>query len=164
MRCSYLSKCNSDDWTAGTIGSRYECPQGSVRTYADSDCDAVVALWAAVFPEDPPWNEPTRFIQRKRSVQPELFWVAQDGDRIIGTVVAGYDGVRGWIYHLAVDPAKRRQGTARLLMQTAEQALEARGCPKINLQVRADNAEVINLYRVLGYDTEDRVSMGKPLR
>src|SRR5580704_11865676 len=102
-----------------------------VRTYRDSDHDSVVALWTAVFPHDPPWNEPTEFIRRKRSIQPDLFWIAQADEEIVGTVVAGYDGVRGWIYHLAVNPSKRRKGTARLLMQTAEHALEMLGCPKI---------------------------------
>ena len=134
-----------------------------IRTYADSDHDLVVALWSLVFPNDPLWNEPSQFIRRKRAVQPDLFWVAQDGDRIVGTVVAGYDGVRGWIYHLAVDPSKRRKGTASLLMQAAERALEALGCPKINLQVRAGDSSVVAFYRTLGYGAEDRVHMGKPL-
>ncbi len=135
-----------------------------VREYRDSDHDSVVALWTAVFPDDPPWNEPNLFIRRKRSVQPDLFWVAQDGGEIIGTVVAGYDGVRGWIYHLAVDPSKRRKGAARLLMQTAEDSLRALGCPKINLQVRMNNTSVVDFYKALGYDVEERVQMGKPLR
>lgn len=134
-----------------------------VRTYQDSDHDSVVALWKVVFPNDPPWNEPAELIRRKRRAQPELFWVAQDGDQIIGTVLAGYDGVRGWIYHLAVDPSKRRKGTARLLMQTAEDSLEALGCPKINLQVRMNNTGVVDFYKTLGYDVEERVQMGKPL-
>ncbi|HJT86766.1 MAG TPA: GNAT family acetyltransferase [Bryobacteraceae bacterium] len=134
-----------------------------VRTYEDRDREAVAALWSVVFPNDPPWNEPVLFIHRKRSMQPQLFWVAQEGDQIIGTVVAGYDGVRGWIYHLAVHPSKRRMGTARRLMQAAEGALMALGCPKINLQVRADNTPAIDFYTLLGYGAEDRVSMGKPL-
>lgn len=138
-------------------------PQVAVRTYEDSDHPSVVALWSAVFPEDPPWNEPGEFIRRKRAVQPNLFWVAHEGDQIIGTVVAGYDGVRGWIYHLAVNPSKRRLGTARLLMQAAEDALQALGCPKVNLQVRAGNTGAIDFYTSLGYGAEDRVSMGKPL-
>ena len=134
-----------------------------VRTYEDSDYESVVALWKTVFPNDPPWNEPAEFIRRKRSVQPDLFWIAQDGDEIVGTVVAGYDGVRGWIYHLAVDPSRRRKGTARLLMQTAEDSLEALGCPKINLQVRMNNTGVVDFYKTLGYAVEERVQMGKPL-
>jgi predicted N-acetyltransferase YhbS len=68
----------------------------AVRPYQDSDQDNVAALWRVVFPNDPPWNEPIEFIRRKRHVQPDLFWVAQDGEEIVGTVVAGYDGVRGW--------------------------------------------------------------------
>lgn len=134
-----------------------------IRTYEDSDQAAVTALWSAVFPNDPPWNEPAEFVQRKRRVQPELFWVAQEGRQIVGTVVAGYDGVRGWIYHLAVGPSRRRRGTGRLLMQAAEDALEALGCPKINLQIRANNRAVVDFYRALGYDIEERVQMGKPL-
>jgi predicted N-acetyltransferase YhbS len=106
----------------------------AIRTYQDSDYAAVVALWNVVFPKDPPWNEPAELIRRKRSVQPNLFWIAQDGDEIVGTVLAGYDGVRGWIYHLVVDPAKRRKGTARLLMKTAEDGLEAlAGCGKTQI-------------------------------
>ena len=140
-----------------------DADQVFVRIYEDPDREAVVALWSVVFPNDPPWNEPALFIRRKRSIQPQLFWVAQEGDQIVGTVVAGYDGVRGWIYHLAVDPSKRRMGTARSLMQAAEGALMALGCPKVNLQVRADNARAIDFYALLGYDAEDRVSMGKPL-
>ena len=134
-----------------------------VRTYEDSDYESVVALWKTVFPNDPPWNEPAEFIRRKRSVQPDLFWIAHDGDEIVGTVVAGYDGVRGWIYHLAVDPSRRRKGTARLLMQTAEDSLEALGCTKINLQVRMNNTGVVDFYKTLGYAVEERVQMGKPL-
>ena len=134
-----------------------------VRTYQDSDYDLVVALWTAVFPDDPPWNEPSELIRRKRSIQPDLFWVADEGGQIIGTVLAGYDGVRGWIYHLAVDPSKRRKGTARLLMQTAEDSLEALGCPKINLQIRANNIVVVDFYKAMGYGVEERVQMGKPL-
>ncbi len=124
-----------------------------VRTYEDSDRGSVVALWSAVFPNDPQWNEPAEFIPRKRRFQPDLFWVAQDGDRIIGTVVAGYDGVRGWIYHLAVEPSKRRKGVARLLMEMAEVRLGALGCPKINLQVRTNNNGVVDFYKSLGYKT-----------
>jgi len=134
-----------------------------IRSYQDADHESVVALWKSVFPNDPPWNEPNGLIGRKRSVQPELFWVAQDNGEIIGTVLAGYDGVRGWIYHLAVDPLRRRKGTARLLMQAAEDALESLGCPKINLQVRKNNTAVVDFYKTLGYVIEERVQMGKPI-
>jgi ribosomal protein S18 acetylase RimI-like enzyme len=134
-----------------------------IRKYQDSDYADVVALWRVVFPNDPSWNEPVELIRRKRSVQPNLFWIAQEGELIVGTVLAGWDGVRGWIYHLAVDPAKRRKGTARLLMKAAEDALEALGCPKVNLQVRMNNTGVVDFYKTIGYVVEERVQMGKPL-
>ena len=138
-------------------------PKTIVRVYRDSDHDSVVVLWRMVFPHDPPWNEPAELIKRKRLIQPELFWVAEDDNEIIGTVLAGYDGVRGWIYHLAVDPSKRRKGTARLLMQTAEKFLDSLGCPKINLQIRKNNVAVVDFYKAIGYEIEERVQMGKPL-
>jgi ribosomal protein S18 acetylase RimI-like enzyme len=134
-----------------------------IRRYQDSDYADVVALWRVVFPNDPSWNEPVELIRRKRSIQPNLFWVAEEGELIVGTVLAGWDGVRGWIYHLAVDPAKRRKGTARLLMKAAEDALEALGCPKVNLQVRMNNTGVVDFYKTIGYVVEERVQMGKPL-
>ena len=100
-------------------------------------------------------------IRRKLSIQPELFLVGQIGDRIVATVMAGFDGVRGWIHHLSVHPEYRHQGIASVLMRSAEQGLEALGCTKVNLQVRSTNAGVIAFYRSIGYDVEDRVSMGK---
>jgi ribosomal protein S18 acetylase RimI-like enzyme len=83
--------------------------------------------------------------------------------RIVGTVVAGFDGVRGWIHHLAVQAEDRHKGIGTMLMRSAEQGLEALGCPKVNLQVRATNTAVISFYRSLGYDVEERASLGKRL-
>ncbi len=96
-------------------------------------------------------------------VQPDLFLVAVRGERVVGTVVAGFDGVRGWVHRLAVDPTERRRGIASALMGVAESDLLRPGCPKLNLQVRAKNAEVVAFYRSLGYQLEDRLSLGKPL-
>jgi ribosomal protein S18 acetylase RimI-like enzyme len=135
----------------------------TIRNYQDSDQASVAKLWATVFPDDLPWNAPSELIHRKKHAQPELFWIAQLDGEIVGTILAGYDGVRGWIYHLAVDPAQRRQGTARLLMQTAEASLEALGCPKINLQVRMQNRAAVAFYKALGYGIEERIQMGKPI-
>ena len=123
-----------------------------IRPYESRDQAQVVSLWSDVFRDDPPWNEPASMIRRKLTVQPELFLVAVADDQVVGTVMAGFDGVRGWIHHLAVQGSHRRQGIATLLMNAAEKDLEAAGCPKVNLQVRATNAEVIAFYRSLGYD------------
>jgi ribosomal protein S18 acetylase RimI-like enzyme len=134
-----------------------------IRTFGEADSVAVAKLWATVFPDDPPHNAPAIVIPKKLAVQPELFFLAEDDGRIAGTVMAGYDGHRGWLYTVAVDPALRRRGIGTALVRHAEQALQALGCLKINLQVRASNAAVVAFYRTLGYDVEERISMGKRL-
>ena len=78
-------------------------------------------------------------------------------------MLGGYDGFRGWVYHLAVHPGFRRRGVGRELMHAAEERLREHGCPKLNLQVRAHNRTVVAFYRALGYSEEGHVSMGKLL-
>ena len=133
-----------------------------VRPYQQQDRPEVISLWNEGFPDDPPWNEPAAVIQRKLTVQPELFLVGLKDDRVIATVLAGFDGVRGWVHHLAVR-IYRRQGVGRALMRAAEAGLLELGCPKVNLQVRATNAAVISFYRAIGYNVEERASLGKRL-
>jgi len=135
----------------------------TIRPYGSQDHSQVVSLWNEVFPDDPPWNEPAAVIRRKLTVQPELFLVGLVNGRVVATVIAGFDGVRGWIHHLAVQSAYRRRGIARSLMEAAEESLAKVGCPKVNLQVRAANTAVISFYRALGYDVEERASLGKRL-
>ena len=134
-----------------------------IRSYQSRDHAQVIALWSDIFANDPPWNEPAAMIRRKLTVQPELFFVACINDQVVGAVMAGFDGVRGWIHHLAVHNSYRRQGIASSLMRAAEKGLEAAGCPKVNLQVRATNSSVIAFYRSLGYEVEERASLGKRL-
>jgi ribosomal protein S18 acetylase RimI-like enzyme len=132
-----------------------------IRVYRENDRGGVVALWREVFPDAPPHNDPATDIERKLAVQPELFLVAADGGRIVGTAMAGYDGHRGWIYYVAVSPRHRRRGTGTALMRSAEQRLAALGCSKINLQVRGSNPHAVQFYESLGYSVEDRISMGR---
>lgn len=117
-------------------------PEVEIRPYRSEDQSQVVALWKAVFPDDPPWNEPVSVIRRKLTVQPELFLVGLVNGRIVATVVAGFEGVRGSIDHLAVHEEYRHKGIGTMLMRSAEQGLEELGCPKVNLQVRATNTAV----------------------
>jgi len=77
--------------------------------------------------------------------------------------MAGYDGVRGWLYHLAVAPEWRRRGIGTQLVRTAEGSLSELGCRKVNLQVRSTNSAVIEFYRRVGYAEEERVSMERRL-
>jgi len=134
-----------------------------IRPFQLQDEDAVVALWKTCDLVRP-WNDPHKDIQRKLRVQPALFLVGELNRRIVGTVMAGYEGHRGWINYLAIAPAYQRCGYGRLLMAEAEHLLRAAGCPKINLLVRSTNRAVIEFYRRLGYATDDVVSLGKRLQ
>lgn len=134
-----------------------------VRPFAEIDEPSVIALWTEVFADEPPRNDPRAVVRRKLRVQRELFLVGEAQGKVVGTVVAGFDGYRGWVYRLAVHPDHRRRGFGRALMREAEARLRAVGCPKLNLQVRSSNAEVVAFYRRLGYSIEDRTSLGKDL-
>jgi ribosomal protein S18 acetylase RimI-like enzyme len=133
-----------------------------IRPFRDADEDAVVALWSRCGLVRP-WNDPRKDVDRKRRVQPELFLVGVMDGTIVATAMAGYDGHRGWINYLAVDPSLRRQGLARAMMSEAETRLRALGCPKINLQIRGDNREAIAFYERIGFKNDEVVSLGKRL-
>lgn len=137
----------------------------TLRTFEPHDTESVVALWTECGLVRP-WNDPRRDIERKRTVQPELFLVAtptDDPERIVGAGMAGFDGHRGWVNYLAVSPSLQRSGLGRRFMTEFERLLTERGCPKLNLQVRAGNEEVIAFYATLGYTDDRTVSMGKRL-
>lgn len=133
-----------------------------IRPFTRADTEAVVALWHAARLTRP-WNDPHRDIERKLAVQPELFLVADDAGAVVGSVMAGYDGHRGWLYYLASDPARRGQGIARALVATAEERLLAMGCPKVQLMVRPDNEAAQGFYDALGYEPFDTWATGKRL-
>jgi ribosomal protein S18 acetylase RimI-like enzyme len=134
----------------------------NIRAYASTDAAAVIALWRAcglVVPQ----NDPLADIERKLRVNPELFLVGELAGRVVATVMGGYEGHRGWINYLAVDPAEQGRGYGRLMMDEVESRLRAIGCPKINLQVRASNEAVIRFYESLGYGKDNVVGLGKRL-
>jgi|SRR6476619_1394753 ribosomal protein S18 acetylase RimI-like enzyme len=132
-----------------------------IRPYQDADESAVIALWNEVLPDSAPHNDPATAIRKKLAVERDLFFVAVVDETIVGTVMGGYDGHRGWVYAVAVSPRHRRQGIGTVLIRHLEVALVARGCLKINLQVRRSNTGVIPFYESLGYAVEEIVSMGK---
>jgi hypothetical protein len=133
----------------------------NIRVFQQSDTESVIALWKQVFSDKQPHNNPVLVINQKLATQPELFFVAEIDSVIIGTIMAGYDGHRGWLYTVAVNPQYRRRGIGTNLVQHAEKALIEMGCLKINLQVRASNAKVVDFYQKLGYLTDGNISMGK---
>jgi ribosomal protein S18 acetylase RimI-like enzyme len=134
----------------------------NIRPYHPDDEAAVIALWQECGLTRP-WNDPREDIQRKLRVQPELFLVGEVAGRVIATVMAGYDGHRGWINYLAVATEHRQKGFGRALMAEAESLLHLAGCPKINLMVRTSNSKVIAFYERLGYRLDDVVCLGKRL-
>jgi ribosomal protein S18 acetylase RimI-like enzyme len=134
-----------------------------IRPYEDQDERQVIALWGEILPDRAPHNEPATALRQKLAVERDLLFVAGSDGALIGTVMGGYDGHRGWVYSVAVRPAQRRKGVGTALLRRLEEALAARGCLKVNLQVRSSNAGVVAFYERLGYAVEERVSMGKRL-
>lgn len=121
----------------------------------------VIALWQVAFGYEDAHNAPALVIDKKLAVDDDLFFVALAEGVVAGTVMAGYDGHRGWLYSVAVHPDHRKSGVGGALVRHAETALVARGCLKINLQIRGGNERVAAFYESLGYVVEPRVSMGK---
>ena len=134
-----------------------------IRVYDDGDFDGIDALWREAFPGSSPENQAEHAIPAKRAMQPDLLFVAVEHEDVLGSVMAGYDGHRGWLYFVAVRKTARRRGLGAALVRHAEQALLSIGCSKSNLQVRASNDAVVSFYRYLGYAVEDRVSLGRRL-
>lgn len=125
--------------------------------------EQVVSLWKDTFGYDSPRNDPEFVVDQKIAMLDGLFFVAAHKEGVVGTVMAGYDGHRGWIYALAVHPGHRKRGIASLLLSHAEKRLASLGCVKINLQILKGNADVQRFYRANGYALEDRISMGKQI-
>jgi ribosomal protein S18 acetylase RimI-like enzyme len=134
----------------------------TIRQYSSDDQKAVIALWQKCNLTHS-WNNPKRDIERKLKVNPELFLVGLLDNKIIATAMGGYEGHRGWVNYLAVDPEYQRKGLGQQIMQAIEGKLVALGCPKINLQIRTENVSAIAFYKSIGYKTDDVISMGKRL-
>ena len=126
--------------------------------------DQVILLWNEVFGYETTHNAPDLVIDKKIEFGDGLFFVAMDNDDVIGTVLAGYDGHRGWIYSMAVSPAHRNKGIGSELLRLAEEKLAEKGCVKVNLQIIEGNEDVESFYLSNGYKTEKRISMGKRLK
>lgn len=133
-----------------------------IRAFQAADEGAVVALWRECGLTRS-WNDPRKDIARKLAVQPELFLVGVSDGAVMASVMAGYEGHRGWMNYLAVAPRFRGRGLGRALVEHVERLLLERGCPKVNLQVRASNPQAVEFYRRLGYAQDESVSLGKRL-
>ena len=132
------------------------------RPFDKSDQQAVIDLWidcGLVVP----WNDPVKDIERKLKVDPDLFLVGELDGEIVASVMGGYEGHRGWINYLAVSPRHQRKGYGRLIMEVVELTIAQKGCPKINLQIRASNTDIASFYQAIGYDIENVIGLGKRL-
>jgi len=133
-----------------------------IRAFSKDDSLAVIQLWEECGLTRP-WNDPIKDINRKLSVQPELFLVGELDNQIMASAMAGYDGHRGSVYYLAVSREQQGKGYGQMLMENIEVLLMEKGCPKLNIVVRSSNDGVLNFYSKLGYKPDDVVSIGKRL-
>lgn len=133
-----------------------------IRAFEVKYKDEVIELWREcnlVVPQ----NDPAKDIERKLKVDPDLFLVGVIDKQVVATVMGGYEGHRGWINYLAVKPSQQRKGYGQAIMQAVESLIKQKGCPKINLQVRATNEAVIKFYAAIGYGNDNVVGLGKRL-
>lgn len=124
----------------------------------------VIKLWQDIFGYSDKRNDPSLVIDKKISINDNLFFVAINNVTVIGTIMAGYDGHRGWIYSLAVNPLMRRNKIGTTLLNHAEKVLKELGCVKINLQILETTNSIKKFYDKNGYAVEARISMGKEIK
>jgi ribosomal protein S18 acetylase RimI-like enzyme len=125
--------------------------------------EQVIALWQEVFGYESEHNNPEIVIDKKIAAEDGLFFAAVSGQVVVGTIMAGYDGHRGWIYSMAIDPKHQKKGIGSALLSFAEKKLSSLGCMKINMQIMEGNEAVEHFYLANGYKTEKRISMSKRL-
>ena len=133
-----------------------------VRAFREDDRGSVIALWEAAGLLRP-WNNPDLDIDRKVAHDPDGFLIGEIEGMIVAAAMVGYDGHRGWVNYLAVEPLQEREGIGRTMMTAAEQHLLARGCPKLNIQVRDSNTDAIAFYERIGFSRDEVISLGKRL-
>ena len=127
-----------------------------IRQYSEKDREQIIELWKTC-DLTRPWNDPNKDFDRKKAVGEDLFIVLEYENKIIGTVMGGYDGHRGIMNYLAVGPDFRGKGYGKMLVEELENKFKKLGCPKVNLLVRSDNSEVSNFYKSIDYKKQDDV-------
>src|SRR5437016_7145748 len=132
----------------------------STALIEDADVAAVIALWQRCGLTRP-WNDPAADIALARRKQNSTVLVGRADGTIVATAMVGHDGHRGWVYYVAVDPDRRKQGLGRAIMDAAEARLRAAGLPKLQLLVRRENAQAGAFYRSIGYEEADTIVFAK---
>ncbi len=135
----------------------------NIRIYRERDREQVLALWQECDLIHPK-NDPQKDLDRKKGFGEELFLVIEEREKIIGTVMGGYDGHRGIVNYLGVHPSFRGQGLGKMLLHAVEQKLKDLGCPQVNLLVWSNNSEVLKFYKETQYsEANDIVLLRKRL-
>jgi ribosomal protein S18 acetylase RimI-like enzyme len=127
-----------------------------IRQFKASDFECVTRLWAECGLQTSIGDGVGELTALPH---PDLFIVAEENGALVAALLATFDGRRGWLHHLAVDPACRHRGVATLLVRDVERRLSARGCRKVNLLIEPDNAGVQQVYQALGYERDSLVFM-----
>ncbi len=122
----------------------------------------MVALWRSAGLTRP-WNDPDTNFNLALSNPTSTIFLARDNIGLSGSIMVGFDGHRGWVYYLAIDPDQRGRGIGRTLMAAAERWLLKLGCPKIQLMVRTDNSGVKAFYFAIGYEEQEVITFGRGL-
>lgn len=133
-----------------------------IRPFQEADIEDLINLWE-LCDISRPWNNPEIDIFRKAQQRDQLFLIAVKDEKLIASIMGGYDGHRGWIHYLAVHPHHQRLGVATALIQQIEKRLIALGCPKVQLLVRQENLSILSFYDQLGYEEVEAVCLGKRL-
>ena len=134
----------------------------SIHPALAEDRDAIIALWQAAGLTRP-WNDPGTDFDLALSNATSTILIARDGIGLVGSVMVGFDGHRGWVYYLATDPDRLKRGIGRALMTSAESWLRQFGCPRIRLMVRNDNLVAKGFYEAIGYDSQGVITLGRTL-
>ncbi len=141
-------------------------PAGLVLREFDfpSDYPQVIQLWENAGPGiHIRRSDEAPELAKKLQRDPDLFLVAELDHRIIGSVLGGFDGRRGMVYHLAVETSFRQQGLGAVLMQQLEERLRAKGCIRSYLLVTRDNLDAIRFYENTGWERMELFIYGKDL-
>ena len=134
-----------------------------IREFSIEDFAAVSRLWRRSGFEVRPGDSKEE-LRRKLERDPDLFLVAEEDSRIVGSVIGAWDGRRAWVYHVAVDPGFRRKRVASRMLREVERRMREKGVPKVNAQVFLWNAPSLSLFESLGYEKRsDLVLVGKTL-
>ncbi|MGO2133147.1 MAG: GNAT family N-acetyltransferase [Halomonas sp.] len=145
-----------------TMPSASSVPALTPRQYCDADFPRLRALWLTCFPDYTGYNSPEVIVANKLAID-DLLYVIDDGETLIASCMIGYDGHRGWLYSVAVAPDRQGEGLGRQMVEFAVTRLRELGCVKVNLQIRGGNEPIANFYKELGFELEERISMGMRL-